>query len=188
MFKHAVDENLSIALPEYGMTEELTALVIRNLDRLKPWMPWAVDNYSIEMCHGFIKRSLEAYAENGRFEGIMMVGDKPVGTIGFHNYDPPHRNAHIGYWIDKDYEGQGIVTRCCSVLIDHLFEVVGLNRVQINCNVENVRSRAIPERLGFQMDGIQREIEFLHDRFGDWAVYSMLRSEWRGRHSQHKES
>jgi ribosomal-protein-serine acetyltransferase len=50
--------------------------------------------------------------------------------------------------------------------------------VQINCNVENAKSRAIPERLGFKLEGIHRQVEFLHDRFGDWAVYAMLREEW----------
>jgi ribosomal-protein-serine acetyltransferase len=184
MFKFSVEENLSIALPEYGMAEELTRLVLNNLDRLKLWMPWADDNYSLEMCRGFIKRSLDAYAENGRFEGIIVLDEKPIGTIGFHNYDTVNKSAHIGYWIDKQYEGKGIVLRCCNALISHLFN--DLNRVQINCNVENARSRAIPERLGFTLEGIQREAEFLHDRFGDWAVYSLLKSEW-GSPAQRKQ-
>ena len=145
MFIRTVDENLSIALPEHQMAKELTALVIKNLDRLKPWMPWATDDYSIDMCRGFIKRSLDAFAENGRFEGIIVLDQQPIGTIGFHNYDTIHRNAHIGYWIDKDFEGQGIVSRCCSSLIDHLFNDLDLNRVQINCNIENTRSRSIPD-------------------------------------------
>ena len=53
-----------------------------------------------------------------------------------------------------------------------------LNRVQINCNVENERSRAVPERLGFKLEGIHRQVEYLNGRFGDWAVYGMLREEW----------
>jgi ribosomal-protein-serine acetyltransferase len=53
-----------------------------------------------------------------------------------------------------------------------------LNRVQINCNVENVRSRAIPEKLGFKLEGMLRQMEFVNGRFGDWAVYGMLRDEW----------
>jgi ribosomal-protein-serine acetyltransferase len=64
-------------------------------------------------------------------------------------------------------------------VIDHLFKVLNLNRVQINCNVENIRSRAIPERLGFKQEGVLREVEWLHDRFGDWAVYAMLRRDWK---------
>lgn len=180
MFCYAIDDELSIALPEHRMAEELTALVLKNLDRLKPWMPWAIDDYSIEHCRGFIKRSLEAFAENGRFEACIVLNGTVIGTIGFHNYETANRSAHIGYWIDRDHEGKGIVSRCCEAIIEHLFDDLNLNRVQINCNIENKRSRAIPEKLGFTLEGIQREVEFLHDRFGDWAVYSLLRSEWNG--------
>ena len=64
-------------------------------------------------------------------------------------------------------------------MVDYLFSVMKLNRVQINCNVENARSRAVPERLGFQLEGIHRQVEFLNDRFGDWAVYAMLNEDWK---------
>jgi ribosomal-protein-serine acetyltransferase len=53
-----------------------------------------------------------------------------------------------------------------------------LNRIQINCNVENVRSRAVPERLGFKLEGVHRQVEKVQGKFGDWAVYAMLRDEW----------
>jgi ribosomal-protein-serine acetyltransferase len=53
-----------------------------------------------------------------------------------------------------------------------------LNRIQINCSVENVRSRGVPERLGFRLEGIQRQAEFINGKFGDWAIYSMLKEDW----------
>lgn len=179
MFSLQVDKDLRLALPDHSRAEELTALVRANLDRLKPWMPWATDEYSIEDCKRFIERSLKAYAENGRFEACIVEGNQTIGTIGFHNFDIANRSAHIGYWISRESEGKGIITKCCRFLVDHLFNVLKLNRVQINCNVENTRSRAVPERLGFQLEGIHRQVEFLHDRFGDWAVYAMLKEEWK---------
>ena len=89
--------------------------------------------------------------------------------------------ASVGYWISREMEGKGVVTKCCRVLIDYLFDTMGLNRVQINCNVENARSRAIPEKLGFTLEGTLREVEYLDGRFGDWAVYSLLKREWQFR-------
>jgi ribosomal-protein-serine acetyltransferase len=121
---------------------------------------------------------LQAYAENGRFEACIFDKGKAIGTIGFHNYEPGHRCAHIGYWIDRHYEGRGVITKACRVLIGHLFDNLNLNRIQINCNIENARSRAVPERLGFKLEGIQRQAELVQGRFGDWAVYSLLREEW----------
>ena len=179
MFSFPVDENLKLVLPQPHMAEEITTLVRENLVHLRPWLPWAVDDYSIESATEFIKRSLAAFAENGRFEACILWNGKITGAIGFHNLDNINRSAHIGYWLAKEYEGNGIVTRCCRVLIDYLIENMDLHRLQINCNVDNVRSRTVPERLGFKLEGIHRHAEFLHDRFGDWAVYAMLRNEWK---------
>jgi ribosomal-protein-serine acetyltransferase len=178
VFSHQIDDNLKLSLPELHRAEELTAVVRDNLQHLQPWMPWAVNDYSVESAREWIHRTLTEFAEDGRFNAIILVNDKPVGTIGFHNLNTANGSAEIGYWIDKAHEGKGIVTRCCRVLIDYLFEVRGLNRVQINCNVENARSRAVPERLGFRLEGIHRQVERVQGRFGDWAVYAMLKNEW----------
>lgn len=178
MFVWQIDENIGLALPQYHMAEEITALVRENLDRLHPWMNWAVEDYSIETANGYIERTLRSFADDGRFEACLLWGKTLIGTIGFHGLDNLNKSAYIGYWIAKEYEGKGIITKSCRVLIDHLFNDRELNRVVITCNVENVRSRAVPERLGFKFEGIRRKAEFLHDHFGDWAVYAVLRDEW----------
>ena len=178
MFSVKVDKDLKLSLPEMHMAEPLTEVVRANLGRLKPWMPWAVDDYSVEHCRQWIQKTMTDFAQDGRFNAIIIHQEKYAGAIGFHNLDTANRSAEIGYWLAEEFEGRGIITRCCSVVVDHLFNTMNLNRVQINCNVENAKSRAIPERLGFKLEGIHRQVEFLHDRFGDWAVYAMLRDEW----------
>ena len=66
------------------------------------------------------------------------------------------------------------MTRSCRALIDHAFSTLGLHRVVIRCAVENHRSRAIPERLGFTLEGIERESQWLYDHFVDLAIYALL--------------
>ena len=76
-------------------------------------------------------------------------------------------------------QGRGIVTRSCRALVDYMFEQLSMNRVVIRALADNVRSRGIPHRLGFTLEGIQRQSELLYDdAFQDMAVYSMLASEW----------
>jgi len=48
----------------------------------------------------------------------------------------------------------------------------------IRVSVENRRSRAIPERLGFTQEGIIRHDEWLHERFTDTVIYGLLANEW----------
>jgi len=179
MFSHQIDDDLKLSLPEPWRAEEIAAIVRGNLKHLQPWMPWAVDDYSIDSAKEWIQRTLAEFAEDGRFNAIVLLDEKPVGAIGFHNLNTANGSAEIGYWIAKEYEGRGIVTRCCRVLIDYLFDVRGLNRIQINCNIENRRSRAVPERLGFTLEGVHRQVEYVNGHFGDWAVYAMLKDEWQ---------
>jgi ribosomal-protein-serine acetyltransferase len=178
MLSFNVDEHITLELPQLHHAEEIAEVVRANAGRLQKWMPWAAGNYTVKSAMMFIEHNLNALSETGSFSMLIRHDGELAGAIGFHDYSTVDRSAHIGYWISKDFEGQGIITRCCRVLIDHLFDDLDLNRVQINCNVENTRSRAIPERLGFRSEGIQYQAEFLNGRFHDWAVYAMLREEW----------
>ena len=177
MFSYNLDEDLRLALPEIGQAEEVAAVVRTNLEHLKPWMPWAADDYSEEHAREWIRRTLEEFVRDGRFQALIIFRGRIIGSIGFHALDTANRSAAIGYWIDKGHEGRGIITRATRVLIDYLFDTMQLNRVEIRCNTENVRSRSIPERLGFKLEGTLREAECINGKFGDWAVYGLLRNE-----------
>ncbi len=85
----------------------------------------------------------------------------------------------MGYWLAKQAQGKGLMTKCCRTLVNYAFDDLKLNRVQINCNVENTKSRAVPERLNFKLEGIHRQVEFLNGEFRDWAVYATLKEEWK---------
>jgi ribosomal-protein-serine acetyltransferase len=69
------------------------------------------------------------------------------------------------------------MTAACRAVVRHAFAEMHLQRVVIRCAVENRRSRAIPERLGFKLEGVEREAEWLYDHFVDLAVYSLLERE-----------
>lgn len=179
MFSYKIDKNLKLILPQLNRAEEMAAVVLENIDRLKPWMPWATDEYSVDSAKEYIQRTLKEFAEDGRFSATILLDDKIVGPVGFHNLDKVNKFAHIGYWLAKDAEGKGIITKSCRVLIDYLFQEMDLNRIEIDCNVENTKSRAVPEGLGFKFEGILRQIEFHQGKFGDWAVYAMLKEDWK---------
>ncbi len=179
MFSCQIDENLKLILSQPNHAEEVTTVVRENLEQLKPWMNWATNDYSIETAREFIKFNLSEFANKGSFSASIISDGKFVGAVGFHNLDLMNKSAHIGYWLAKEAQGKGIITRCCRVLLDYLFDDLGLNRVQINCMSENVKSRAIPERLNFVEEGIERQSGFHLGKFVDFVIYSMLAEDWR---------
>ncbi|PTX65005.1 ribosomal-protein-serine acetyltransferase [Melghirimyces profundicolus] len=113
-------------------------------------------------------------AEDGFQAGVIYRGTL-VGMAGFHGMDRRNEQTSIGYWLAEEYQGKGIMTRVCRFLIRYAFAEWKLNRVEIRCGVENHKSRAIPERLGFRMEGVIRDGEQLSGTFTDLAVYGLLR-------------
>jgi ribosomal-protein-serine acetyltransferase len=85
--------------------------------------------------------------------------------------------GYIGYWLAASYQGKGIMTKSCQMLIDYAFETLKLHRVVITCATENQRSRAIPLRLGFTHEGVARGAELLYGRFLDYDTYALLVSD-----------
>ncbi|MCT6922994.1 GNAT family protein [Metasolibacillus sp.] len=65
-----------------------------------------------------------------------------------------------------------------SILLRYLFETLKINRVEIQCAINNHKSKAIPERLGFINEGIKREGQWLYDHYEDIVTYSLLTKDW----------
>ena len=187
MFSHRIEEGLELRPVDERYAEELTALVRRDIVHLMKWMPWATDRYSVEDAREFIRRNLRQYAEDQGFATLIFFRDRVAGSIGYNNIDWANRKADIGYWLAADLQGRGIMTKACRVLVGYAFRELRLNRVEIYCAVENLRSRRIPERLGFTEEGTHRQAEWVHDHFKDLVSYSMLAREWKAKESQNAE-
>lgn len=87
-----------------------------------------------------------------------------------------NRKTSIGYWLAEGFQGHGIMTQA---LVEMAFTEYKLNRVEISAAVENQKSRAIPERLGFEEEGCLHQNEWLYDHFVDHILYAVLESKWK---------
>lgn len=61
--------------------------------------------------------------------------------------------------------------------MNELFDRYSMNRIEIQCAANNLKSQGIPERLGFKKEGIKRAGQYLYDHYGDLLVNSLLKSE-----------
>jgi ribosomal-protein-serine acetyltransferase len=107
-----------------------------------------------------------------------------AGVVGFLPIDRINRCGEIGYWLAEQEQGRGVMTECCRFMMRYGFLTLDLNRIQIAAATDNVRSRAIPERLGFQLEGVLRARENLFGTFVNHAMYSLLRSEFDATEAQ----
>ncbi len=184
MFCLTVDNDIKLCLREERHAEELFALVDENRAYLREWLPWLDANTSPEDSRLFIKSTLEQFANNQGFQVAIVYRGRLAGMIGYHKIDWANRSADIGYWLAAKFQGQGIITRACRFLADYAFGELELNRVVIRAAVENHKSRAVPERLGFTNEGTARQVEWLYDHFVDLVVYGALAAEWKKENSE----
>jgi ribosomal-protein-serine acetyltransferase len=174
----ALDEQRRLRDLQESDADEVYAVIDANRAYLSEWMPWA-EGQTLDGTRAFIRKSAQQHADNQGFQVAMIDADTIVGAIGYHRVDWGNLATSMGYWIAESAQGRGTVTLAVSALVDHAFAVWELNRVEIQAGVENTRSRAIPERLGFTLEGVRRQVERVGDRFVDHAVYAMLASEWQ---------
>jgi ribosomal-protein-serine acetyltransferase len=156
------------------------AAIDRNRTHLQKWLPWANDFFGPADLRAFLDERLREHAERSGLTTLIWKNGDICGSIGMHRIDEPNRSTSIGYWLDRTHEGQGIMTRACSAMITEAFRNYRLHRVEIRCATGNVKSCAIPRRLGLLEEGLLRDAEWLHDHWVDLRVFSVLENEWRG--------
>jgi ribosomal-protein-serine acetyltransferase len=179
--KLRVDDNIVLYLLDHDHAEALYQLVKTNRLHLREWLPWVDQMRSVEDFRKYINSSKQRYASHTEMGYVILINYVMVGRIGLYNIDVFNKSASIGYWLGKEWEGKGIITRCCKAVIDEGFKRLKLNRIEIRAAVENFKSQAIPQRLGFKKEGIIRQGEFVNNQFVDLYVYSMLKDEWESK-------
>ncbi|QFT87522.1 Putative ribosomal N-acetyltransferase YdaF [Bacillus sp. THAF10] len=179
MFVHKIDEELALKLAEVKDAERLYELTDNSREYLREWLPWVDFTKSADDTRNFIKMTRQSYADNKALTAMILYKGEIVGSAGFNTLDWSNKVANIGYWLDKDYQGKGIMTRVAGALTDYAITELGMNRVDIRAAEKNVKSRSIPERLGFTLEGKIRQAEWLYDHHVDHMVYGMLAEEWK---------
>lgn len=171
-------EEIELLLISLEHKDDLFSLVDKNRAYLREWLPWLDLNTSPDDTESFIQSVIEQY-ESGKGPQYAIFHDSVMcGVCGFHPIDAGNKVGGIGYWLSKDFSGRGIMTKSVLALLKIGFQDYDLNRIEIPCATGNLKSRAIPERLGFKLEGILREREYLYGEYVDHAMYSMLASEY----------
>lgn len=173
-----VDDKISLEFLEEIHAASLFNLINNNRAYLKEWLPWVDSMRTVENTRNYIVNCIKQAEERTDFAYAILFDGNMVGRIGMHHINQQNKIGEIGYWLANGMQGRGIVTSCCTALINYGFDELGLNRIVIKCAVGNERSRAIAEKLDFKKEGILRQAEWVNGKFLDLYQFSLLREEW----------
>ncbi|CAN5360514.1 GNAT family N-acetyltransferase [soil metagenome] len=154
-------------------------------EHLSRTMPWAKPDATVDETEATVRRFDAKY----RLREDMVMGiwhietGRYLGGTGLHRIDWEVRKFEIGYWIRVSEEAKGYVTEAANLLCELAFGQLEANRVFIRCAADNVRSAAVPRRLGFEHEGTLKNdgIRDGGEELFDIHVFGMTREAWMAR-------
>jgi [ribosomal protein S5]-alanine N-acetyltransferase len=105
---------------------------------------------------------------DGTFAGQVTVNNIVRGSALF---------ASVGYWIDRDFAGRGVMPRAVALVVDHCFAEAGLHRVEIAIRPENSNSLRVVEKLGIREVGYAPRYLHIDGDWRDHRIYAVTREE-----------
>jgi len=138
--------------------EPFYVAIRESAERISVWLPWPKEHQSVEDTRAYVRRSQARFALREFLDmGIFTRTDGDIlGAISLipHQWAVP--SFEIGYWLRSSAEGQGYMSEAVRLLITYCFATLDAARLLIRCDPRNARSRAIPARLGFTLEGTLR--------------------------------
>lgn len=97
---------------------------------------------------------------------IRLLPDGPlIGSAGLRDIDPEHLQAELGFWIGREWWGQGYAREAAAAVIRFGFESLELNRICAHHMARNPASGKVLRALGMRQEGLLRQ------RVRKWGVY-----------------
>jgi RimJ/RimL family protein N-acetyltransferase len=163
-----------LVLREWTEADVPALVAACNDPEIPRWIPVIPSPYTEDDALAFIRGEIPSSPEHSF---AITRDDVLVGAIGMgvnsHNY-----RGHIGYWVAAPARGRGICTRALTMISRWGLEELGLQRLELITDPDNVASQRVAEKVGFRREGILRS--HLRHRDGlrrDSVMFSLLPGE-----------
>jgi ribosomal-protein-serine acetyltransferase len=177
MLENRLTESISIKMIELRHSKAFYEFIDKNRKYLEDWIPFVSKTKKCEDIAQYIKNYLEKHMNGLGFLYGLWDGDRIIGTILAREIDAEAKWAEIGYMIDENYQGKGLIKEACTRLIKYLFTDLEMEKIEICCDENNKSSRALAEKLGFAVEGTIRNHMLVNNKIGNMMYYGLLKYE-----------
>lgn len=150
----------------------------RNRTHLKPWEPTKAEDFFT--LAGMDRRIQEMGQRMQQQQALhLLLRDKAthaiIGECGLSNIvRGPFQACHLGFSLDQQSEGKGLMYEGLTCVIAFVFSTLGLHRIMANFRPENTRSRALLQRLGFREEGRAASYLMIDGAWRDHVLSSLI--------------
>lgn len=154
--------------------EALFDFVNRNRSHLKQWLNWVEEARTVDDEVQYLENLSKDVYTSKNLEFGIWYDNKIIGNICLLNIDRANKLGSLGYSLDEAYQNKGIMTQCVKAIIDFAFKELNLHRIELKILKENLKSKAIGQRLDFRLEGVSKESYYLDGKFLDCEHFSKL--------------
>lgn len=147
LFEIRIDDRLSLVIPQLNSAREIFDLIDKDRLHLRTWLPWVDFTLTVEDTSKNLSDRIEGFNKKKQASFYGTVDGNFAASVGFISLNSGE--GEIGYWLLSNYEGRGLMTSFVKACVEYGFQELGLKRIIIKCAEGNIKSAAIPKRLGF---------------------------------------
>ena len=144
---------------------------------LKPWMPFAQRIPAVEETEANLREAHIKFLKRNSFRFLIFHKETNqfIGQASLQGITWALPKGELGYWINTEFSGNGYMTEAIRELTRFALEMLHFKRIEIRVESTNVKSRSIPEKLGFALEGILKNDDLSADgeRLTDTCIYAM---------------
>jgi RimJ/RimL family protein N-acetyltransferase len=128
----------------------------------------------------WVGRYVEGWHDGSR-AGFALLSPEAtfLGFGGLVDLDLDARQGEIGYVVAREARGRGVAGRALRLITGWAIDELGLERVELHIDPENIASIRVAERCAYVREGVLRSLHFKDAIRADTAIYSMLRADPR---------
>jgi RimJ/RimL family protein N-acetyltransferase len=140
------------------------------------WLSFVPEPYTEEDARFYIEDCMAAEDDRKPFAITDTETGEVIGSIDLRINRM--QTGHVGYWLAAEARGRGLTTAALRALSRWAIEELGLGRVELVTDPDNIASQRVAEKAGFTREGVLRSI--LLNRDGsrrDGVMFSLLPEE-----------
>ncbi|WP_186576059.1 GNAT family N-acetyltransferase [Aquibacillus kalidii] len=152
--------------------------IVDSINELKLWLPFAQTLPSVEETERSARIAYINYLKRESFRYLIFHKETEdfIGITSYETVDWDIPKSEIGYWIATKFSGNGYMTEAIEKLTQFGLKQLGFKRIEIRCDPENSKSRSIPQRLGYDLEGILKNDDKSADdrELRDTCIYAII--------------
>lgn len=169
--------DFSLRLAQADDAQRLLDFRLRNREHLTPFEPQRhKSHYQLLFVQIYLEQLVQSMKDKKSVNFVILTPDERelIGTLNF-SYIMPHpfNACYLGYALDKDYQGKGVMTQALQFGIDYLFTQKKLHRIMANYIPDNQRSGRVLERLGFEQEGFAKNYLEINGKWADHVLTAL---------------